>query len=305
MTMPIHSYTHSVGLLVQGMWTHVATKLKFPPPSRAPLFGLSAGLILGALSMPATADDVITPAMMNSRFVLGATLISSSEYPGSDRSKAKLRPILAYQYGRWRLSSSHASAVLGFATDAAGPGASAELFGTKNLHVGAALRFDGGRKAGNSPDLRGLPDVPRTLRGRIYASYALNKQWSIGGNVSQDLMGRGGGALVSSDLSYRYWITPHVEWYSSIGATLADKRNMTTYFGISAAQASQSGLRPFAAGSGFRDVHLGTGLMMALTPHWIAFGNVGGTRLLADAAHSPLTRRSTSVGATLGIAYRN
>jgi outer membrane protein len=268
--------------------------------------GLLASLILGALSMPAHADeDVVDSILSKSRFVIGANFISAADYPGSDRSEIKLRPLWAYQYGRWRLSTSRASAVLGFATDAAGPGASAELVATKDWHIGAAFRFDSGRKASDSPRLNGLSDVARTLRGRIYASYTINKQWSIGGNVSQDLLGRGGGAIAGIDVGHRYWITPNLEWTNGIGATLADKRNMSTYFGISAEQAIQSGQRPFSASAGFRDIHLGTGLTTALTPRWIAFGNVGWSRMLESAAASPLTRRANSFGATVGIAYRN
>lgn len=269
------------------------------------LVRLSTGLMLSAASMTAYADDVVETTMTQSRFVLGATLMSSAEYFGSDRSETKLRPLWAYQYGRWRLSSSRASAVLGFATDAPGPGASAELLSTKDWRVGAAFRFDSGRKASDSPYLTGLPDVERTLRGRVYASHTINQQWSLGGNLSQDLLGRGGGTLAGIDLGYRRWIAPRVEWTSGLGVTLANKRNMTTYFGISGEHAIQSGLRPFAPGAGVRDVHLGTGLTTALTPHWIAFGNLGASRLLGDAADSPLTHRANGLNASVGIAYRN
>ncbi len=276
-----------------------------PMHSPAYFASLLVTILLCGLAKPAKAEDVVATILTQSRYVLGATYASSAEYPGSDRSQAKLRPIWAYQYGRWRLSTSRASAVLGFATDAAGPGASAELISTKNLHLGAAFRFDSGRRASDSTHLHGLPDVARTLRGRIYASYTLSKQWSVSGSLSHDLLGRGGGALASVDLGHRYWITPRTEWASGIGVNLADRRNMTTYFGISSAHAVQSGLRPFAASAGLRDIHLGTGLTTALTPRWIAFGNVGWSRLLADAAGSPLTRRASSANATFGLAYRN
>jgi outer membrane protein len=269
------------------------------------LHAYSAALILAALSLTAKAQEVLEPTLTRSRFVLGAAFVSSADYPGSDRSEVKLRPLWAYQYGRWRLSSSRASSVLGFATDAVGPGASAELVATKNLHLGAAFRFDSGRKASDSPYLNGLPDVARTLRGRVYASYKLNQKWSIGGNLSQDLLGRGGGALATVDLGHKVWLAPRTELASGIGVNLADRRNMTTYFAISDEHAGRSGLRPFAARAGFREVHMGTGLTTALSPHWIAFGNVGWSRLLADAAGSPLTRRPNNFGASLGIAYRN
>jgi outer membrane protein len=300
MISPMLTHAHSAVFL--GIVTRKSNRSTL---RKAHVSVLCAGLLLAAMGTPAKADDVLDTSLTPSRFVLGAALISSPEYPGSDRTDTKVRPLWAYQYGRWRLSSSRASAVLGFATDAAGPGASAELVAKKNWHLGAAFRFDSGRKASDSPYLHGLPDVSRTLRGRIYASYTLNPEWTIGGNLSQDLMGRGGGTLASIDLGYRHWITPGIEWTTGIGMTLANQRNMRTYFGISGEQASASGLRPFEAGAGPRDVHFGTGLTTALTPHWIAFGNLGVSRLLSDAAGSPLTHRATSAGATLGIAYRN
>jgi outer membrane scaffolding protein for murein synthesis (MipA/OmpV family) len=44
--------------------------------------------------------------------------------------------------------------------------------------------------------------------------------------------------------------------------------------------------------------------MTALTPRWIAFANLGASRLLQDAAASPLTRQATESSAGIGLAYR-
>ncbi|MFX7977160.1 MipA/OmpV family protein, partial [Acinetobacter baumannii] len=42
----------------------------------------------------------------------------------------------------------------------------------------------------------------------------------------------------------------------------------------------------------------------ALTPRWILFGNAGTSRLIGDAAASPLTLNRSSYSAGLGLAYR-
>lgn len=163
------------------MGTCVRRRSSARAPAKFHLRRLSAGLMLASLTLPAHAEDVVDTTMTQSRYVLAATLVSSAQYPGSDQREIKLRPLWAYQYGRWRLSSSRASA----------------------------------------------------------------------------------------------------------------------------AQASQNGSRPFAPGAGLRDIHLGTGLTTAITPHWIAFANIGWSRLLGDAGDSPLTRRPNSVGGAVGVAYRN
>lgn len=258
--------------------------------------------LLTAATTASALDDPEQPVPA-SRYVVGASLTSSPEYPGASRREIKLRPLWAYQYGRWRISTSRASSVLGFASDAVGPGASAELVSSKTWRVGAALRFDSGRSSSDSPDLEGMPDIKRTLRGRFYASYRLGEQWNLNGSVSQDLLGHHGGALASLDLGHQIRLGERTELSSGIGVSLGDASYMNTYFGV-----PDSAVRPdraaFTPGAGARDVHIGVGLMTALTPRWIAFANIGASRLLQDAAASPLIKRSTGSSAGIGLAYR-
>jgi outer membrane scaffolding protein for murein synthesis (MipA/OmpV family) len=267
----------------------------------APFLAILIALFSGAAGAD---EDIAEPSATQSRYVIGASGTSAAEYQGSNNRDFKLRPLWAYQYGRFRISTSRASGVLGFATDTPLPGASAEVLSTDTWRVGGALRFDSGRKASDSPYLAGMPDVERTLRGRIYASYALTKSWGIGGNVSQDLLGRNGGALASMDIGFRHWLTPRTEWTTGGGLSFGDARNMQTYFGVTDADAVKTGLPAFSPGAGLKDVHAGIGLTTALTKRWIVFANVGGSKLLGDAAASPLTKEPSSFSATAGVAYR-
>lgn len=259
-------------------------------------------ILSGPLSAALAADAPKVPAT-DSRYVIGASLAVQPDYPGSDRQVTKLRPLWAYQYGRFRVSTSRASSVLGFASDAAGPGASAELLASKRWRAGVALRFDSGRLSSDSPSLAGLPDVKRTLRGRLYGSYEINDRWNLNGAVSQDLIGRHGGALVSLDLGYRRRLGERTEFTSGGGISMGDNRYMTTYFGVPDSAALPD--RPaFSPGAGLRDVHFGLGVMTAFTPRWIGYANAGVSRMLQDAANSPLTRQASSGAVSFGLAYR-
>lgn len=264
--------------------------------------GAAAALLL--LAQPAAAAGFFNGDYIPSRFVLGGALISAPEYSGSDTQALKLRPLWAAQFGRLRISTSRAGALMGFGTDAPTAGASMELLQTGRFKVSAGLRIDSGRQASDSSDLVGLPDIRRTLRGRLGASYRLDSHWSVGTGMSSDLLGRDGGALAGLDFGYRDRLTEHTEWSAGVGVTAADAQYMRTDYGITPEASARSGLSSFRPGAGIRDAHAGIGLTTALDKHWIVFGNVGVSQLQGDAAASPLTKSQSSVGGSIGVAYR-
>lgn len=270
--------------------------------------GAVARVALLAAGAAARADDeapaVAAPAASASRWLLGVAAVRTPDYPGSDHSTAKLRPLWAWQSGRFRISTSRAGAILGFGVDSPGPGASVEMFSSERLRFGAALRVDSGRYSADSPLLAGLPDVRRTLRARLFGSYAIDAHWGLGAALSQDLLGRHGGAVGTLDLGYRRFIGPKTEWSSGVGVAFGSQPYMRSYFGVSALSAQQTGLTAYAPSAGLRDLHFGTGITSSLTEHWIGFAGVGGASLRAQAAASPLTRASANVSASAGLAYR-
>lgn len=261
------------------------------------------GFTIGLPAVAEDLDEVGAPRQL--RWVLGVSAQRAPEYAGSGKSDLKLRPLWALRYGRYRLSTSRANAVLGFGADAPGPGASADLIAGDRFKFGAALRIDGGRKSSDTPAFAGLPDVRRTVRGRVYASYVLNKHWSLGASLSQDLLGRQGGAQFSTDIGYGDRLGAHSEWSVGFGSSFQDRRHAQSYFGVSAPSAQRTGLSAFEAQGGMQDLHLGIGLTTALTPHWIAFGSAGWAVLHGSAAASPLTRDRSNGSVSVGIAYRS
>lgn len=263
---------------------------------------ISSAALVAATNCRAEDEAPQTPT--GSNWLVGAMALSQPEYEGSDKRVLKLRPLWAYQWGRFRLSTSRAGGVMNFASDPQGPGASALLLSSDRFRFGAALRFDSGRTSGDSEHLKGLPDIKRTLRGRFFASWKLDDHWDLSGNVSQDLLGRRGGAVGSLDVGYHQRLTERTEWSASAGVSLANAQNMRTYFGVTPEQSASSGLAAFTPGSGPRDVYGGVGFITALTPRWIMFGNVGASRLVGDAAASPLTLQRNSYSAGIGLAYR-
>ncbi|HRI17464.1 MAG TPA: MipA/OmpV family protein, partial [Burkholderiaceae bacterium] len=84
----------------------------------------------------------------------------------------------------------------------------------------------------------------------------------------------------------------------------ADATYMNSYYGVSEATAAATGRTAYTPGAGVTGVRTAIGFTGALTSRWILFGGAGVTRLLGDAAASPLTQQLTSFSVSLGLAYR-
>lgn len=262
---------------------------------------LALGLALPAMAQPAAQEPESQPA----RYLLGASIASRPEYDGASTRQTKLRPLWALQWGRWRISTSGGSAILGFGRDAGGAGASTLLIDSSRLRLGVALRMDSGRDSGDASTTQGLPDVKRTLRVRLYANYALATDWNLGANLSQDVLGHKGGLTGGVDLGWRFYRSPTLEWASGIGLSAADATNLRSYFGVPESAVAASGKPAYVPGGGLRDLHAGVSFTRPLSKHWFVFGGAGASRLLGPAADSPLTQQRDGTYANVGVAWRN
>ncbi|MGQ3050555.1 MAG: MipA/OmpV family protein [Roseateles sp.] len=246
-----------------------------------------------------------SPESPPARYLLGLSIASGPEYEGARTRETKLRPVWAAKLGRVRITTGGGSALLGFGREGAGAGASAQLIDTDRLRLGISARIDGGRESNDASTTRGLPDVRRTLRARLYANYSLTKDWNVGASASQDVLGRRGGLTFSLDTGWRFYRSATTEWTSGIGVSAASGLNMRSYFGVPASASAASGKPAYEPGAGLRDVNVGINFKHALSKHWFVFGGAGASRLLGPAADSPLVEKPGGSSASIGVAWRN
>jgi outer membrane scaffolding protein for murein synthesis (MipA/OmpV family) len=239
------------------------------------------------------------------RYLLGASLAVAPEYDGASRQKFKIRPLWAARFGRIRIATSGGSALLGFGRENVGAGASAQLVENDRWRVGVSLRFDSGRDSGDARTTQGLPDVKRTLRAKLSATYSFTPDWNISGSLSQDVLGHRGGLTAGLDLGWRFYRSETTEWTTGVGLSAANALNMRSYFGVPASAVAESGKPAYEPGAGLRDAHVGVGFKHALDGHWFLFGSTGASRLMGPAADSPLVQRRSGFGAAVGVAWRN
>jgi outer membrane protein len=239
------------------------------------------------------------------RYLLGASLANQPAYDGARQRQTRIRPLFAFKLGRVRISTSGSGSLLGFGREEAGGGASTAFVDTDQLRVGVALRMDNGRGSDDASTTQGLPDVRRTLRARFFANYSITKDFNVGATLSQDLLGRGGGATLGVEAGYRLHRSPTLEVTSGVGLSAANAQHLRSYFGVPQAAVMASGKPYYEPSAGLRDVHAGIGFVRPINKHWLAFGSVGVSRLLGPVADSPLVERRSGGNAAIGLAWRN
>ncbi len=125
--------------------------------------------------------------------------------------------------------------------------------------------------------------------------------------VRQDIVGGHDGWLINLGGSYTF--RPARRWRLVLGtsAAIASTNYMDTYFSVDADNAARSGLARFEADGGLKDLGLSVVAAYGITRRWGVFARAGYTRLLDDAANSPITEDEGSANqflAAIGASYR-
>lgn len=238
-------------------------------------------------------------------YLIGASLSSGRDPFGTSDQRLSLRPIWAFQLGRFRFATSGASALLAQGRESVDSGVSTVLTRSDLVSLSTSLAIDEGRSWRGDPVYDGLPRVRDTLRGRITAGVTISPRWSASLRASQDLLGREGGLRLDSGLNYRHPISPLTHWDLSLGVGWGNRTFNQTHYGIAPAAASATGLQPHDLGAGVDAVSLGWRITSALNQRWVAYGGLNVSQLQGGVARSPLATRTTTWGATVGLAYRS
>jgi outer membrane protein len=237
-------------------------------------------------------------------YLLGTMLSTSANHVGEPGRGASLRPLWSVQWGNWRITTTRASALWRLGRDGVDPGVSTVLVDQNRFRLSASLQIDGGRRSGDDSYLAGLPDVQRTLRGRVTARYTLSDHWSVALAASHDLRNRDRAGTLTPSIKYRYPTESGTLWEASLSAVAGNDEHLLTFYGISAATALASGRAPYQPRGGLHQWRLGLDVSHPISARWVVFGGLGLSSLVGDARRSPLVSRASTWGANVGVAYR-
>lgn len=233
---------------------------------------------------------------------IGGVLVYGPEFAGSDRQTARLNPGF---YVRWKRVS---IATRGGFRSASEPtergGLRIDLSPSERLRINVGLRYDLGRQESSSEDLKGLGDIPSTLRVRTSATYRLSDGWSAGVTSVFDALGRGGGWQGDLHFGRELRFSADTTWSFGGALAYAGDRHMQTYFGITEEQSLRSGYPVYTPSAGWRDLSASVSARTELGGSWHMFYGGSASRLLGPAADSPLTRQRNVWSTNVGLVYR-
>ena len=250
-------------------------------------FGLFAALL--AATAPAAADDLETGSS-DWDIMLGAGAMLAPRYEGSDRFTVMPLPVIDIVWrDRVFLNSFNGFGIYALNRD--------------DLQLGISVNYDFGRsESDDRRHLGGLGDVDAAAQGKIFASYGWNGI-ELSAEVAHSF-GGSDGTLVEAGIGYPIALGERLSVTPGFSVSWADEDYMEAYFGVSNSQSANSGLAPFAANSGFKDLDLTLDARYLLTEHWALGLRVGAGYLLGDAADSPVTQERVQPYSIMSVIYR-
>ena len=184
------------------------------------------------------------------------------------------------------------------------------LFDIGGVEIGPVVGLRGGRSAFDDSELRGLHSVQWNLDAGVFAQYwPIEDRLRVRAETRQALWG-GDGLL--ADL-YLDWFQPVGDrWLLSAGPrlSLANGTYMRNNFAVSAEEAANSGrVEAFDANGGLKSIGFTVAATYTLSPAWSVQIYDKYSRLVGDAADSPITSRLGSadqnvIGFTLNRSFQ-
>ena len=246
-----------------------------------------------ALDIPSSSDPKTAPAAGDS-LVLGLGVAYVPEYTGADKNRAVPLPLLERTFDNGAFISTMRG--VGFQTDLQG------------FNLSVALNYGGARKErrstfSGSDALKGMGDIDGAAQAVLGVGYKLG---TVGLNFStaQNLGHRENGATYKLSASMPLYTSASDQIGFSTSAVYGDNKHAQTYFGVTAAQSARSGYKAYTAKGGFETAEAVVNWNHVIDKTWSVHTAVGVTRLLSDAADSPLTKRKTTPMIMTGFSYK-
>ncbi|SME97161.1 Outer membrane scaffolding protein for murein synthesis, MipA/OmpV family [Tistlia consotensis] len=170
----------------------------------------------------------------------------------------------------------------------------------EGLEFGPVLRYHAGRSDVENDRVDALRDIDDAVEAGAFARLSTRQVLLQGDTLAfevqalTDVSGTSDGTTLSFGPAYSFPVTRRLRLGAALSATYADRDYTRTYFGIDADNAARSRLSRYDPGGGLKDVGLTLRATYRITDHWGVTGIAGYTRLLGDAADSPIVEQQGS-----------
>ncbi len=218
-------------------------------------------------------------------------------YQGSKQYTVTVMPGLRAEFGN------------GFFIDPTRGGAGYATHFANGMFASAAVSYDPGRADESrygrpgSDDLRGMGSVKGSLLGAFTVGGRIVGETTASATLEVPISNRDRGWSAHVDVA-----APVYSWGAnkitvSPSLSFGSRKYMQTYFGVTPQQAADSGFAPYTADSGLQAASLTVAWKHTFSRNWAMQAAVGTTRLLGNAAKSPIVQNKQSYFGGTGIVY--
>lgn len=171
---------------------------------------------------------------------------------------------------------------------------SVNLWDSSNWSAGPVLLYRFGRGKVDDAVVSRMRDIPNNVEIGAFAGWSWTgkpdprHRFGVSVQVLRDVSEVHDGYLISA--SARYWrpVSRPLTLSIGIATTYGSGNYHATNFGVNVADSAASGLPVFKAEGGIRDIRISPVLVFSFSPKWHLGGGMVFSRLLGDAADSPV-----------------
>lgn len=243
--------------------------------------------LLCVLTAVSLATKASAQERATNRTVVGGAVIYAPAYQGAEDYRVLPFPVIDLKYGRFFASSRR--------------GVGANLVDGDTVDVGAGVTFVPGYRRRDAPV--GIGRVSGGAGARISADVKAGMVMASLG-ATKVLSGDLDGALIDATLAMPFRPTDRLTVIPSVGTTWADGAYARSYFGVSPAQATASGLPAYRPGGGIKDVSASLTASYRLNDQVSLSATGSVSKLTGDAKKSPIVVDPTQPAAVLSVSYR-
>jgi len=186
------------------------------------------------------------------------------------------------------------------------------LLDSKTWSLGPAINYRLARDDVDDAQVKLMRDIDDTVELGLFGGWNWisaddpRHRFALGAEFLHDAGGEHDGYLLSGAVRYFKPVTKPLTLSIGASLTYGSSDYTQTYFGVNTTDSARSGLRQFDADGGVRDIRVPLMAVYSFSPSWHVAGGVIYSRMMGDAADSPLTADSGDkdqfyVGA--GVAY--
>jgi MipA family protein len=219
--------------------------------------------------------------------VVGAGAMYSPKFEGSEDMEIVPVPFLSATFG----DIVHITPL----------GLTVDVYKVENFTISAKGGYEFGRDEGDSKHLRGLGDIDG---GGVFGGVIAYQLGPLELKAEIDKTFGGSDGLtgkLGAEVSH-FW--GQFIFSAGASATWADENHMESYFGVTRAQSTKSGLAEYDAGAGFKRIDLTASATYMASENWFVRGQAELGILTGDAKDSPIVQKTTQPSVMMFVGYK-